>query len=466
MLIKKLFGLLTLLLACNTGLAVDIIWQSDRQHPDAFVLSNFKFPENFQWGAATSAYQIEGAATADGEFCENNWTRDTKKVHPGVACDHWNRYKEDVQLIKQAGLNAYRLSIEWSKVEPKHGVFDERAMAHYVDLCDELIINGITPIVCLFHHTWPTWFDDKDAFEREQNCDDFVQFADYVFEHLGKKITFWMTFNEPVGFVMEGYLTGRYPPYRGFNELGLLNFKQILQRPGIVLKNMLNTHVRIYQRFKKNNPVVQIGFPKVMHPLEPYHPWNPTERMLCAFFSYLLHDVTINFFKTGLYNWAYAVGGYNALAPQSLDYLGVNYYTHTLMCQKLTGGICLASRPDELLAENGKAVYPTGLAWSIEKAATVGVPLYITENGIATNNDELRDTYMKQHLYEMCKKIDEGIDIRGYHAWALMDTYGWRKGFKDAGYGLYAVDFAGGTLARTLRPGVYNFVEFVKQQTL
>lgn len=416
-------------------------------------------PQGFLWGAATSAIQIEGTVTANGKHCQNSWTQDTTKHQPGVAADHWNRYKEDVQLIKEAGLNSYRLSVCWSKIEPECGVFDEDAMNHYADLIADLVNNGITPFVCLFHHEWPVWFDKLAAFEKEENIKYFVEYAEYVFRRLHEKVPYWMTFNEPVGYALEGYFRGKYPPN-----------KKDMYLCGIVVKNMLNAHVEVYKRYQQIDNSAWVGLPKVFNPLDPYTPWSPIEKPACAFFSYLLHDVALNFFKTGTFSWPYHkknkkglfkhklsfIKDYNKNAVGSLDYLGVNYYSHTVL-RRPKGKL----KPEAVLRKREqrdgikRAIYPEGLYRAIEMAATVGVPLIIAENGIHDGGDKLKNEYIKKHLYVIQKAIKEGYKIFGYHMWTLIDGFSWSKG-SDTHMGFYRND-------RTMYNQVKPLVNFLNK---
>ncbi len=427
---------------------------SFKEYSEALVI---KFNTPFKWGGASSAYQVEGTQSVDGKHCENNWTAWSAKhgrVSAGISCDHWKHYKEDVQLIKQLGMNAYRFSIEWSKIQPQPGVFDHKAMKHYISLVDELIKNGIEPIVCLWHHTWPIWFDKKDAFEKEENIKDFVEYTSYVFKKLKGKVRTWVTFNEPEGYALEGYFRGHCPPE-----------KKSLPLAGNVLFNFLKAHVEVYKLFKHIDPSVQIGLIKVMNPIEPYHAYNPIEHLAAKVFDYLLNDAMLDFFKTGTFAWK--VLGYNIVqgqiddAPNCLDYIGISYYTHTLLKQSFKGKIATGIRPGQQVSDSNKALYPEGLYRSIQKAATVGKPLCIAENGLSDQADWLRDEYIRKHLYVVSKALQEGYDIRGFFYWSPTDTYNWLSDFNSK-YGLYAVDFASPDKTRSLRPSAEKFSDFIK----
>lgn len=408
------------------------------------------FPKNFEWGVATSAFQIEGTQSAHGKHCQNSWTMNKDLPQPGFSTGHWDKYKTDVQLIKNLGFTHYRFSIEWSKIEPQCGVFDADVMQHYIDLVDELVANGITPIPCLFHHAWPVWFDKKGHFENKKNIKYFVEFAHYVFEKLHQKAHMWMTFNEPAGYAMAAYIDAKYPPRKK------LAFRQC----GIWLKHVLYAHVQTALLFKKLDPTVKVGFPKMFNPLDPYNASNPLDYKITQAMNYLLHDATLNFFKTGHFNWGFFVNGHNADAPKSLDYLGVNYYSHTNI-----GWFQRKHRKNEQLTgekKNGRTIYPEGLYRSIKKAnelaTALNIPLYIAENGVNDPDDLWKNEFLKKHLVVIKEAMQEGIDIRGYYWWTLMDSFSWSKS-EDSKMGFYAVEK--GTLNRVKRNGLDPFLQFI-----
>lgn len=419
---------------------------------DQTFWDSLKFPNTFQWGAATSAKQIEGAQTSNNRFVENNWTTDSlvgKQYKNNNGTDHWNRYKEDVQLIKNLGMNSYRLSIAWEKIEPKKDCFDQQAMDHYRNLCLELKKNGIEPWVCLFHFTIPVWFAQKGEFKEEKNNKYFIRFCNYVFNNLHEVVTYWATYNEPVVYAMEGFFRGTFPPR-----------EKNLRTAGIVMKNLLNAHIKIYQQCKKINSEAQIGLIKMFHPLEPYSQINPFELIAAKVGNYLIHDTVLNFFKTGNFNWLYLVRDLNPLAPESLDFIGLNYYTHEIIqvMPFINIGTLKSRKGQQTAPDNGKALYPEGLYRAIEKAATLQLPIYVTENGIADKTDMMRNEFIKKHVYVVHKALQEGYDIRGYFWWALMDTLGWKPDYHST-YGLYKIDQE--TKDRMLRNGAQPFVRFL-----
>ncbi len=456
--IKKFLLVLSITLIAHPLDTVANIWQEEIRFDwstinldDATFWSSLSFPKNFQWGCATSAMQIEGVQTHTNRFVKNNWTQDplfAEEFMNNPGKDHWNRYKEDVQLIKNAGLNSYRFSIPWEKIEPCMGVYDQAAMQHYKDLVIELKKNNIEPWVCLFHFTLPVWFAELGGFEYEKNTVYFVKFCNYVFDNLSDQVTFWSTYNEPSAYVLEAYFRGTFPPH-----------KTNLHTAGVVMKNMLNAHVEIYKNFKAKNKTAQLGLINMFHPLDPYNKWNPLEVLAAKVGNYLVHDTVLNFFKNGDFDWLFLVSDKNLCAPESLDFIGVNYYAHEMIqwnfrTVKIREG-------EQKVPDKNQGIYPEGLYRAIAKAAELNLPIYITENGVADSTDTVRNDFIKQHLYIVHKAVQEGYDIRGYCYWTLLDSLSWKKG-QISRYGLYAVDDK--TMKRTLRDGAKPFVNFLHTQ--
>ena len=228
--------------------------------------SDIHFPSSFAWGTATAAHQVEGNNTNNNWYQwehsvdKNNISRIHNNDKSGIAADHWNRYPEDIKLMKELGVNHYRFSIEWSKIEPDNDVFNQNALSHYRELCKALIKENITPVVTLHHFTHPIWFEDLGAFEDADNTKHFIEFSEIVFNYLQDLVPIWCTFNEPSVFVAQGYFNGIFPPGKKDPALA-----------GIVLENMLNAHVEVYHTLKslpgaKNK---QIGLVKNIFQFDP-----------------------------------------------------------------------------------------------------------------------------------------------------------------------------------------------------
>lgn len=442
------------------------------QHWDWTTIDTTKlsFPKDFAWGTASSALQIEGRQTTDNEKICNSWTaweeekiningkqkpRIPKKHRVGNACQHWDRYEQDIELAADLGMNAYRFSIEWSKIEPEDGDFNEQAMQHYIKYAQELIANGLEPIPTLFHHAWPLWLEN--GFESKESIAKFHRFATYVFNAFNEAgllnhVTRWLTFNEPAGYALAAYVYGKYPPGK----------KLELKQCGKVLKNMLDAHVAVYNEFKKINHNIQISLAHMMQPIKPYNPWNPFDKLIASTFDYLLNDVTLIYLQTGTFNWLRLIHETNLEAKGALDFIGINYYTYTLL-----KNFKEAKRPTDIFADadegtQGKAIYAEGFYTSLKKVATMmpEMPIFIAENGISTSQDELRSLYYKRHLYVIHKLLQEKLPIIGYLVWTLTDCYGWNSG-NNSRYGIYNVNFE--TQERTLKNGMQFLLDSINK---
>jgi beta-glucosidase len=429
---------------------------------DKLTITDIYFPCSFFWGVSDSAIQVEGNVSVNGPIKTDNWLvfedylNLPKHERANDACQRWTRYKEDIQRIKELGMNMYRFSICWSKIEPQEGVFDQQALNHYIDVVDTLLAQGITPMITLFHHTYPAWLDEKGGFAVFSNFYYFFRFADFVFRRLHTKVRYWITFNEPIAFALEAFYRGTYPPS-----------SKSFKCAGKVARNMLFSHVEVARHFKTIDPQVNIGIAHIYNPLDAYTSWNPFEHLAAKFFNQVINDLTITFFKTGKFNWGFLVRDYLEEAPQSLDFIGVNYYTNTIIRQTGLFRIETAVRetdkittakiddPSKDILYPSKVIYAEGLYRAIQSAAQLNIPIFITENGSnSTCGADVQDEYIKKHLYVVSRALDEGYPIKGYLYWSLTDCFCWRRGYRNKN-GIFALDFQ--TQERTFRP-VFNYL--------
>ena len=418
------------------------------------------FPPGFQWGVATSSHQVEGN-------CNNNWSRweasfkadGTPRIHNGdrsiVACDHWNRYKEDIELIKALGVSVYRFSVEWSKIEPEAGHFDESAIQHYRDVCLALKAAGITPVVTLHHFTNPLWFEDMGAFENEANIRYFVRFSQRVFDSLKDHVAIWCTINEPAVYTTQGYFNGVWPPG-----------KQDPQLAGEVMKNLLVAHTRVYEALKSrvDGKNYQVGIVKNVFPFDPYNRWNPMDWFVCSILDGVFNQGALDYFQTGKFSFSLPgmdkVKYINKSGIGSLDFIGLNNYSHQRVKSQLNPKEFFRFEfyPDEEMTDMFYPIYPEAIYRSIKRVKDIDVPIIITENGIADKKDDRRRRYIERYLYAVSKAIKEGADVRGYYYWSLMDNFEWSEGY-EMKFGLYEVDFT--TQIRTLREGSKRYMDIV-----
>ncbi len=436
------------------------------------------FPTDFKWGISLSAYQNCGA----NQFPNSNWARWEKKdgsiennEQSGFACDHWNRYQEDIQLIKQLGLKHVRLSIEWSIIEPHEGVFNQEALAYYRNYIQAFIDNGIEVFVTLYHFTVPQWFEDKGGFEKEENIPYFVRFSKKVYETIGDQVSLWCTINEPTVLLLQAYFRGAYPPG---NINPLLGLK--------VLRNLMKAHTHVYYALKKmaGTKETHIGIAHSYLMFEPYNAWNILERFPGYLFNYLLNETVIEFCTTGTFEikpWApqlvsaFLPKGIDQLAPsfftykapggkKPFDFFGLNYYSHVIIKHEPTltnpFNVVPSCHDHETMTNMPYPLHGKGLYDAIVVVSKAGLPIFISENGIADHDDTLREQFFIEYLGAVQQAIDEHYNVKGYYYWSLMDNFEWDMGYGKK-FGLFEVDFK--TYTRTLRNSAYRYIDFIAQ---
>ena len=385
-----------------------------------------KFPKDFYFGTATSAHQIEG------NNVHNDWWRaeqEGKLPHKsGKAADSYNRYEEDFDLAKDMGLGAHRLSIEWSRIEPEEGKFDEQEIEHYKKVLAALRKCGIEPFVTLHHFTNPTWFADKGGWANKKAPAYFEKYVRYVAERLGEDVRYWVTINEPLIVNSAGYLSGRWPPFRRGNIWGFLraNF------------HMAEAHKRAYSAIHDIVPGAQVGIAKNNNYIEAGSGLFYVANKVLAF--------ALSYFKNFLF--LDRIRNYQ-------DFIGLNYYNHYNV--SILRGLYQGSGEK---SDFGWEIYPEGIYHTaLGLHRRYKKPIYITENGIADSGDTKRPAFIKNHLSWLHRAIEEGVDVRGYFYWSLLDNFEWSEGFTQR-FGLIEVDFD--TQKRTPRPSAKVYGEIIK----
>ena len=412
------------------------------------------FPKEFLWGTATAAHQVEGGHTNNNWYWwesqkkENGEPRILNNDVSGIAVDHWNRYPEDIQLMKDLGTNSYRFSLSWSKIMPKPLVFDSLSLEHYSDLIDSLLAHDIEPMITLHHFEEPLWFMKMGGFEKEENIPYFLEFSKKVILLYADRVSYWTTFNEPNVFINEGYFSGYFPPG-----------KKDARIAGIVLKNILKAHISTYElAHKLNNAAsLKVGLVMSIFLFEPANYLNIIDWLGTYLANDGFNETILRFLKTGNYRYLVLPFGrpikYTDLnATKSFDFIGVNYYSHLAVKMNLLDPIeSLQPVKDEELTEMKRyTVFPDGLYDAIKMTSDLNVPIYITENGIGDSKDIYRGNFINRSLYAVSEAIKDGYDIRGYYYWSLLDNFEWSLGYSQK-FGLYEVDLK--TQERSLRKG-------------
>ena len=421
------------------------------------------FPSDFSWGTATASHQVEGSCANNNWFLwesskdESGNPRIKDNQKSGNACNHWNKYREDIDLIKKIGVTHYRFSLEWSKIEPEEGKYDKEVINHYSNVIDSLIEQEIIPVITLHHFTNPIWFDKMGGFEKEENIDYFISFCETVFLEYSSRVKNWCTINEPEVYAVMGYFAGIFPPGKKQPQLAVE-----------VLKNLLISHTRAYNTLKNlpNGKESSIGIVKNIMQFDPYRRWNIFDWIVCRVTSKIYNGIALSYLKNGTINVNYPFFvkmNYKADdAALATDFFGLNYYSHSHLKFKFDSYEFFENKffDYDTMTDMPYAIYPEGLYRAIKQASIINKPIIITENGIADAIDDRRSLFIERYIYAMSRSIKEGADVRGYYYWSLMDNFEWAEGY-DMRFGLYQVDFK--TQERFLRSGSHAFVNIINE---
>ncbi|PIP28243.1 MAG: beta-glucosidase [Candidatus Moranbacteria bacterium CG23_combo_of_CG06-09_8_20_14_all_35_22] len=409
-----------------------------------------KFPAGFLWGTATSSHQVEGN-------CKNNWTAwekenaqrlaseakdkwqdwqqekfpemfDSQNYISDQACDHYNKFEEDFDLAKEIGNNAHRFSIEWSRIEPEEGKFDEKEVEHYRKVILALRERGMEPFVTLWHWTEPVWFCENGGWTNKKSVAYFERFSKKIAESLKNNVKFWIVANEPNVGLGFGYFLGFQPP----GKKGPINFLK-------AYFNLLKAYKKAYLAIHEIDGKAQVGFAHSFVPYESDIFWPIGKLVIFVGEYFSKYFVRKN-------------EGY-------FDFIGCNYYLrHSISLKKKTF-------LKENISDLGWEIYPKGIYDTLIRLKKYNLPVYITENGIADCSDEKRGKFIKDHLQFIHQAISEGVDVRGYFYWSLMDNFEFPdvRGFWPR-FGLIEIDFE--TLERKPRKSFYEYGKICKNNIL
>ncbi len=421
----------------------------------------FSFPKHFLWGAATSAYQIEGAFNEDGKG-ESIWdcfVRRHAHVLNGdtgnVACDHYHRMREDVAIIRELGVRCYGFTISWTRILPEGiGPLNAKGLDFYDRLTDELLASDIQPKVTLYHWDFPQKLQERGGWPNRDSVDWFVEYAQVVFAKLADRVKFWATFNEPCVVAFLGYAMGIHAP-------GMCNYSQAYQ----AVHHLLLAHGKTVQAFRQGSYGGQIGLILNLNGLLPA---SDNEVDLAA--MQRVHDETHALFLEPVFNGTYPrrlfdfigplqpkiQGGDAELIRQPIGFLGLNYYNTNMVAYDVYGGLNKVrlfpySAPGWGQTEMHWDINPEGLKNEVLylKEKFGNPPLYITENGCAMPDkpdekdfvaDWERIHFIKTHLLALHEAIQCSADVRGYFVWSVFDNFEWERGYGPR-FGLVRVNY-------------------------
>jgi beta-glucosidase len=394
----------------------------------------------FLWGCATSSHQVEGNNTANDWW---EWEKEGKVPQAsGAACNHYQLFRQDIDLMARLGHNAHRLSLEWSRFEPEENCWNDEAFRHYEEVLKELRARGIEPVVTLHHFTNPLWFMKRGGWLRDDAVFYFNRYVKRVAAAYGSLVRFWITINEPVVYLFHGYYTGVWPP-------GI----QSLRDSAIVFKHLLVAHAEAYRTIHKlyenfHRQSVWVSVAKHMTYLTPCRYNYFRDR--CAvflrnwFFNYLFLDAAASGFL-------FFPGVFCEFLPahNTLDYLGVNYYRRDfvrfrgLSQPHSLGEACSSDHHRQQIHEVnslGWEVYPHGLYYLLRSLQRYRLPVMVTENGVCTDDDSQRARFIQNHVHAVRRAMEDGVPVTGYFYWSGLDNFEWHHGFQPR-FGIVEVNY-------------------------
>ncbi|WP_026691335.1 GH1 family beta-glucosidase [Alteribacter aurantiacus] len=442
-----------------------------------------KFSKDFVFGTATSSYQIEGGYDQGGRSLSiwDTFSETPGKVwnddHGQVACDHFNRYKEDIQLIKELGVGSYRFSIAWPRIFPEQGVYNEEGMDFYRSIIQELIKQGIKPVVTLYHWDLPMWAYNKGGWVNRESVDWFLEFAEVCFRELDPYVESWITHNEPWCASFLSYHMGHHAPGHRNIEEGVKAAHHILL-----------SHGKAVELLKKDlGSKTPIGITLNLTPV--YAPTTSTNDKIAInnadgytnrwFLDPLFKGAypmdMMNLFSSYIHDYSFIHEGDLATISVECDFFGINYYNRSLV--EFAGS-------EKFLFTDAHSDYDkTGMGWDVSpqefkeliyrlRMEYTKLPIFITENGSAYDDvleedgsvhDKERTAYMEKHIQAVCELENEGMNIAGYYLWSLLDNFEWAFGYEKR-FGIFYVDF--NTQQRYWKDSAKRYKEIVANRSV
>lgn len=405
--------------------------------------TTLRFPEKFLWGAATSSFQVEG------DIENMDWAqaaREGKVPVIGKACDHYNRFEQDFDIAHSLGHNCHRLSIEWARIEPEEGKFDAKEIDHYRRVLQALAVRNMKPFITLWHFTLPLWLSEKGGFENPKSAEFFARYCAHVVEQLGDLCSEYSTINEAMPFASNGWLRGTWPPFKKWSfmdqtgEAAYTNSLNAKTSTSIwnaftflsVLSNLAKAHNAAYDAIKKVRDV-NVGI--VTHVVLFHANANPFNKLMAKFMNW---QFTHRFMKK---------------VYKKCDEIGLNYYMH-----KKFGDDRTYEKTDM-----GWDIYPEGITGALLELNRYGKTIYISEAGVADAKDKIRASYIKSLLAGTHEAIRQGVNVRGFMYWSLLDNYELAHGYSKR-FGLIEIDFV--TQERKIRPSALEYKQICEANAL
>ncbi|MSS11336.1 glycoside hydrolase family 1 protein [Clostridium sp. WB02_MRS01] len=453
--------------------------------------------KDFLWGGATASYQCEGARNEDGKV-DSMWDvylHDKCLENGDIASDFYHRYKEDIQMMKEGGQNAFRFSLSWPRIiVDKKGTINQKGIKFYHEVIDECLSHGIEPFVTIYHWDLPQYLEEDGGWQNRETCDAFVKYAEVVMKEYNGKVKYWTTFNEPRWFIFNGYFIGNYPPECHSTQMTVKGAYHVML-----------AHAMAVQAFRENQIKGKIGIVHSYTPVDGVDDLPETKKAMRYADNYcnnwvldtavkgeipadLLGKLKLEGIDLSFMNEE----DLHIISENRVDYLGLNYYARTLVKAYTEGETTLivnnsgkngkgtsktivknwfeqVQDPNSEYTEWDTEIYPKGLYDGLIRAhQRYRLPIFITENGIGYYEDvnvecvqdNWRISYMNDHINAILNAMDEGVDVRGYFVWSSFDLYSWKNGCEKR-YGLVAVDFEH-ELIRKPKKSYYWFKDIIE----
>lgn len=398
-------------------------------------------PPDFFWGAATASYQVEGGI----ENCD--WAeaaRQGRVPTAGRLADHYHLYEKDLDLAVALGHNAHRFSLEWARIEPEEGRFDEVEIEHYRSVLRAMKARGIEPLITLWHFTLPLWLSEQGGFENSNTVEYFARYAGKVVEAFGDLCTFYSTINEPNVYATHGYLYGAWPPFKrakiGPRAIGkedgtsektgaMAKFSHFFSYRKVE-RNLVRAHIAAYKTIKQVRPEAQVSVVKHVHYFDSDGSWLNNKKASIA-----------NYFQTDKY--MHCVQKY-------CDVIGLNYYRNTRF----------GETRNFFRTDMDWKAFPSGIYGALLQLKKFEKPVFVAEAGLADADDDLRAQYITLQIDAMIEAVKAGVDVRGHMYWSLMDNYEWALGTTKR-FGLVEINYD--TLERKIRPSAFVYKDLIEK---
>lgn len=395
----------------------------------------FQLKPGMLLGAATAATQIEGGDKNNnwyGWYCRGYIKDDSD---PSVATDHYNRWQEDLELMRCMGLQCYRFGVEWSRIEPEEGVFNEEAIAHYRQEIQALVDAGLRPLLTLHHFSNPLWMEEKGAFLESDNITYYLRFVHKMVESVGDLVSEYITINEPNVYAFNGYFDGSWPP-------GKRDFAAM----GRVMTNLAAAHIEAYglirkTRLKMGFTDTKVSFANHLRSFAPKDPANPVHRFWASRTEQVFQNALTRAMCMGYVG--FPIQKHPLIVPgRYCDFHAINYYTRSTVSGP-ADGVAEGCAVNDL----GWEIYPQGIVEAAQKAYDLlPRPIWVTENGTCDNADRFRARYIAEHLQALC---ESSLPVERYYHWCFCDNWEWLEG-NTARFGLVRVDHP--SQQRTIKP--------------